>query len=370
MSITQVFFMACGSRPPPLSMNYDLIIIGAGPGGLACATRAAAAGLKTLVLEKKTQVGAKVCAGGITWNGLIRTVPAEIAERSFPEQHLYTPLQRATLRSSQPIIATVNRQVLGRRMAEQAVAAGAELRLGCRLCALDGQAITCQGAGGGRQERLLASYIVGADGSSSLVRRSLGLATEAVGVGITYQVPGDFPRMEWHLHPGRFASGYAWVFPQRSSASIGAYVDRRAMSAIELKGNFLCWAKGRGIALGGVGGKAELINFDYRGYRFGNTFLVGDAAGLASGLTGEGIYSAIVSGEAVADIIVSRNGAAERLARLARNHHRHRRMLDLLNRSRRLAAVIGEAATLALRSGAIAFSAIEMAQGLDPSSRQ
>lgn len=351
-------------------MKYDLIIVGAGPGGLACAARAAAAGLKTLVLEKKTQVGAKVCAGGITWNGLIRTVPADIAERSFPEQHLRTPLQHATLRSSTPIIATVDRKVLGMRMAELAAAAGAELRLGCRLCAIVGQEISCQAADGGRQERLLASFVVGADGSSSLVRRSLGLVTEAVGVGITYQVPGDFPRMEWHLDPRRFASGYAWVFPHRRSASVGAYVDRRFMSASDLKGNFLRWAESQGIALGGVRGRAELINFDYQGYRFGNTFLVGDAAGLASGLTGEGIYSAIVSGEAVADIIVAKDGAAERLARLARNHQRHRRMLDLLNRNRLLASLLGEAATLALRSGALDFSAIEMAHALQPSSRQ
>ncbi len=351
-------------------MKYDLIIVGAGPGGLACAARAAAAGLKTLVLEKKTQVGAKVCAGGITWNGLIRTVPADLAERSFPEQHLRTPLQHATLRSSTPIIATVDRQVLGMRMAELAAAAGAELRLGCRLCAIVGQEVTCQAAKSGRHERLLASFVVGADGSSSLVRRSLGLATEAAGVGITYQVPGDFPRMEWHLDPRRFASGYAWVFPHRRSASVGAYVDRRSMAASDLRRNFLSWAESQGIALGEVRGRAELINFDYRGYRFGNTFLVGDAAGLASGLTGEGIYSAIVSGEAVADIIVAKDGAAERLARLARNHHRHRRMLDLLNRNRLLAMLIGEAATLALRSGALNFSAIEMAHDHQPFSRQ
>ena len=47
------------------------------------------------------------------------------------------------------------------------------------------------------------------------------------------------------------------------------------------------------------------IETDYRGLAFDRgVYLVGDAAGLASGLTGEGIYSALVSGEEVAQLIL------------------------------------------------------------------
>ena len=46
------------------------------------------------------------------------------------------------------------------------------------------------------------------------------------------------------------------------------------------------------------------ISYDYRGYRFDNIFLVGEAGGFASGLTGEGIYQSLVSGEEVAKIIL------------------------------------------------------------------
>jgi geranylgeranyl reductase len=342
-------------------MQYDVIIIGAGPGGLACAAAAAAAGLRTLVVERREQVGVKVCAGGITWNGLMRTVPVDLAERRFPAQHLRTPLQSATITAATPIIATVDRRKLGRHMANKATAAGAELRLGYRLIAVDGETITCLNVKTGQRERLHSTFLIGADGSASLVRRSLGIANQAMGIGINYQLPGEYPQMQWHLDPRRFGSGYGWVFPHRQSASIGAYVDGRLMSARSLRTNLLAWGEANGHPLHQYRASAEVINFDYRGHRFGNTFLIGDAAGLASGLTGEGIYSAIVSGEAVADILAGRASGSERLNRLLRNHGRHRRMLALLNRSSGVATFLGELATLALRTGCMSFDALEMA---------
>jgi menaquinone-9 beta-reductase len=342
-------------------MQYDVIIIGAGPGGLACAAAAAAAGLRTLVVERREQVGVKVCAGGITWNGLMQAVPVDLAERRFPVQHLHTPLQRATITAKTPIIATVNRRNLGQHMATKATSAGAELLLGYRLIAVDGETITCQKVKTGQRERLRSTFLIGADGSASLVRRSLGISVQAMGIGINYQLPGEYPQMQWHLDPRRFGSGYGWVFPHKQSASIGAYVDGRRMSARSLRTNLLAWGEANGHPLHQHRASAEVINFDYRGHRFGNTFLIGDAAGLASGLTGEGIYSAIVSGEAVADILAGRASGSERLSRLLRNHGRHRRMLALLNRSPWLAAFSGELVTLALRTGCMSFDAIEMA---------
>lgn len=342
-------------------MKYDVIIVGAGPGGLACAAATATAGLKTLVVERREQVGIKVCAGGITWNGLMQSVPVDLAERGFPVQHLHTPLQRAVIRAATPIIATVDRRKLGRYMAAKATAAGAELRLGYRLMAVEGETITCQRISNGQRERLHSGFLVGADGSSSLVRRSLGISTQVMGIGINYQLPGEYPQMQWHLDPKRFGSGYGWIFPHKHSASIGAYVDGRSTSASSLKTNLLSWGKAKNLSLHLHRPSAEVINFDYRGHRFGNTFLVGDAAGLASGLTGEGIYSAIVSGEAVADILAGRSGECNRFTRLLRNHGRHRRMLELLNRGPRLAAFLGELITLALRTGCMSFDAIEMA---------
>ena len=342
-------------------MSHDVIIIGAGPGGLACARMTASLGLNTLVLERKKEVGKKVCAGGITWNGLIKNVSADISERQFCRQHIFTRFQRTCVTAPTPIIATVNREKLGREMAQKAMEAGAEIRLGYRATAIDGQTVHCTSENSGTDHRFTCTYLVGADGSSSLVRRSLRLAVAAAGVGITYQIPGNFPEMEWHLNPSLFANGYSWVFPHRDSASIGAYVDARRMKASRLKANLCQWGTTRGYPLKHHHASAELINFDFRGWRFGNTFLIGDAAGLASGITGEGIYPAIVSGENVGRYIADSGTDLSSLHKLIKKNTFHARMATITGKNRILATLIAEIITFGLKKRLLDFKVIEMA---------
>ena len=45
--------------------NFHTVIVGGGPGGLACATLLARQGKEVLVLERNSAIGPKVCAGGI-----------------------------------------------------------------------------------------------------------------------------------------------------------------------------------------------------------------------------------------------------------------------------------------------------------------
>ena len=54
---------------------YDLLVIGAGPAGSACARRAAGLGLECLVLERSFFPRTKPCAGGLTSNAVSRLDP-------------------------------------------------------------------------------------------------------------------------------------------------------------------------------------------------------------------------------------------------------------------------------------------------------
>ncbi|NIV72723.1 NAD(P)/FAD-dependent oxidoreductase, partial [Candidatus Saccharibacteria bacterium] len=58
-------------------------------------------------------------------------------------------------------------------------------------------------------------YLIGADGSWSIVRKYLRLPTDRIGVGIHFLVPGNFDRMEWHLNATLFNNGYGWIFPYK-----------------------------------------------------------------------------------------------------------------------------------------------------------
>ena len=342
-------------------MHTHTLIIGAGPGGLACAKMLADLGIKALVLERKQTIGPKVCAGGITWSGLISRVPEELAEGVFPKQYIRTPLQKVCIKEDKPIIATVNRKKLGQYMAKLATNAGVELRTGAIVRKISDKSVIVQDKKTGAQETIGFDYLVGCDGSSSLVRRHLGLSSKRLGIGINYQIPGQVQKMEWHLNNRLFGNGYAWIFPHAETVSIGAYADKSTMGPGRLKTNLISWAKNQGYSLAEQTARAEYINYDYQGWNFKDIFLAGDAAGLASGLTGEGIYPAIISGEEVARTIANPNHSTVTMNRLIHNHDKHSRMVKLSGKNGFFNSMLAELVTLGLRSGMITFDKLEMA---------
>jgi len=342
-------------------MHVHTLIIGAGPAGLACARLLAEHGIRPLVIERKREIGAKVCAGGITWGGLISRVPADLAEKSFPVQHIVTRFQKVRIEEPTPIIATVNRIKLGKHMAGQAMAAGAEIMTGRQVKEIAGQEVIIEEKEGRRRQRITCDHLVGADGSSSMVRRHLGLASNRIGIGINYQIGGDLPDMEWHLDSRFFGNGYGWIFPHGDTVSIGAYADKDTMSAQLLKKGLLNWAEQLGFSLAREQARAEYINYDFKGWKFGRIFLVGDAAGLASGLTGEGIYPAILSGEETARTIIDPDYTSTIMERLIRKHRLHSRMVDWTGRNSAFNRIAGECVTFGLRCGIIKFNKLEMA---------
>lgn len=342
-------------------MHVHCLIVGAGPGGLACAKALAEHGKNILVLERKSRIGPKVCAGGITWSGLISRLPETLVEQSFTRQYVHTPLQKIYIEETNPIIATVDRENLGQIMAKQAREAGADIRTGAIVRKINADSVTIQDKKNKACTTITFDKLVGADGSSSLVRRHLGLQSAKLGIGINYTIGGNAQKMEWHLDSKLFANGYAWIFPHAQTISIGAYAPRQSITPARLKRSLLQWAEQQGYPLTGEQARAEYINYHFQGWNFGNTFLVGDAAGLASGLTGEGIYPAIISGEQVAATIINPRHSNSVMDKLIQRHAEHCKMVELTGKSRILNSVLVELMTLALRSGILRFNKLEMA---------
>ncbi len=340
-------------------MHYHVIIIGGGPAGLSCAQRLAEHDIKVLLIEQQNTIGSKVCAGGITWSGLLTQLPEHLIERSFPEQYVETSWQQCTIKEKTPIIATVNRVVLGTYMAEKARKAGATLLTGCRVVSLEKNTIEVIDRKTG--EQLVFSYntLVGGDGACSVVRRFLKLPVKQRGLGINCHIPANRNTMEWHLNWPLFKNGYAWIFPHKDTLSLGAYAARDMLSGPELMQGLHQWASQQGLVLQKT--QAALVCYDYRGWDFGNIFLIGEAAGLASGLTGEGIYPAIVSGEEVARRIVTPSYQPKRLQKLIAMQRLHSKMVSL-TRSRRAARCISESMVFFLRTRILSFRSIEMAE--------
>ena len=338
--------------------KYHTIVVGGGPGGLACATKLAESGIEVLLLERNKTIGPKVCAGGIPWSGLSQFIPAEIIERSFSEQYIKTAWQEVTINSPDPIICTVDRAQLGSWMADKAQAAGVTIQKGSPVIKISADSIQT------REDTIGYTYLVGADGSSSMVRRFLRCPTKKLGVGINFHIAQKLERMEWHLDSALFNTGYAWIFPHKQRASVGAYAYRKNMSPKLLEKKFSLWAEKHAIKLHKHAPSAALVNFDYQGFHFGNIFLVGDAAGLASGLTGEGIYPAIISGEAAARTILDKKHDDQRLSRLIKKHRIHTKVTEFAGKNKTGCKFIMESLVFALKKGLIHFSALEMGDNL------
>lgn len=342
-------------------MKYDVVIIGAGPGGLHCGRVLAENGVRTLILERKKQIGPKICAGGITWRGLIRTIPEPLVERTFSRQVITTRYQKTVIEEPFPMVATVNRMALGSYMAEQAAASGAEIIPGAWVETTESNRLIYRY--NGAKYSVLFDFLVGADGANSLVRRYLGIDGDSVekGVGINYTVADAGQDMIWNFDSGLFPGGYSWIFPHKYSASAGAYVGTSSCSTQQLKKGLDNWLGTHHVDTSGCRLEAEKINWDYRGWNFKPFFLVGDAAGLASPLTGEGINPAFVSGETVAQVIINPSAQSDQLNRIIERHRSHRKILKTACTSRLLSTVLSEICAVLLRYRLINFKRFEMA---------
>ena len=106
-----------------------------------------------------------------------------------------------------------------------------------------------------------------------------------------------------------------------------------SISPSNIRKNFDKWLKSENINVSK--GKLEVfpINYDYKGYKFGNVYLAGDAAGLASAYSGEGIYQALVSGEEVAKSIIDKNYVSDKMGDIIKENRLHRRVVAFLDKS-------------------------------------
>lgn len=308
------------------SADYDLVVVGAGFAGLACARQAAERGLSVLVLERQSEPGERIHTTGIlvkeAWEEW--AAPASLVRRIqrvrvYDPRHRFVELER----DSYFFMATDTAGLL-RHLVDETRRSGAEIRFGAPWEGVAPEATpgATRGsrpltlAGSGAASGVTCRFLVGADGARSKVAESFGLDRNRrllKGVEWEYEPrDGDGDCLHCFIDP-EYAPGYiGWVVPGVGATQVGLALhrDRRADlrrfsekidGLFGLSGRRVLEKRGGVIPIGGL----------LRNFHAERVMLVGDAAGMVSPLTAGGIHQAYRFGKLAADAIADHLGGGD-----------------------------------------------------------
>ena len=298
---------------------FDVVVAGAGPGGAMAAKRCAELGLKTLLVEKKTLPRDKVCTGMIMGDWAVHIIRNEFGV--IPGSLLVDPpalkghrlhVTGAQVQSLEWHTPLCWRKDLDFWLVKQAEASGVMLEAGARVVDVVQKESSLRVIIRSQREtkELKAQFVIGADGATSVVRRT---------TFPKLKVPYSGPVRECYRGSLDLDRDYIhWFFPKglpRPRFNVNHKDDVfliegsgiRELSE-EIRGTLLpygfdpenrpLWKDGCAIAMM----HDPLISGAFEP-AMANILLVGDAAGMIFPITFEGIGSALKSGLAAAESI-------------------------------------------------------------------
>lgn len=321
--------------------RFEVLIVGAGPAGSFAAEMLARGGVHVALFDGRPEGEPKACGGGVTakalkaWPQLLNAVG-----RTVDEIDLYSASgKRLHLKLDEPF-AIYSRIAFDSYLRERARDAGAQVisaKISARELKKTETGWTLRGAGGGEWT---AAMLVGADGAGSAIARRLAgpLPPSEMEVAFGYRAPlpesGDAPTVVAFL-PGWI--GYAWAFPRVDHISFGIATTQDAFKHQPLDN--LLWDFMLGYYRQREDAKAKIwlsrkvdqerdgrirnklesaaeryaaripgLNdktWDTRNVCGEGWAVIGDAAGFADPVTGEGIYYALRSAELFAESLLS-----------------------------------------------------------------
>jgi digeranylgeranylglycerophospholipid reductase len=284
------------------TLRCDILVVGAGPAGSSAARAAAGRGLEVLVVERRDTVGVPVqCAEYIP-----APLLAEVGlGRGFvvqPVKEMRTVLPDGAVKAMRAPGFMIRRDLFDQSLASAAERQGVRLLASTRVLGVEGGKVVIQRRGEGREKRVLAKVIVGADGPRSTVGRWIGSENRNLIPAVQWRVSlsRSMEHTEVYFHED-FYGGYGWLFPVGREANVGLGRKRRSAHD-EGIGKVLERFVSRLVEEGKIERKPLRATAGWipaepvRRVTRDNVILVGDAAGHTHPVTGAGVSQAVIGG--------------------------------------------------------------------------
>jgi geranylgeranyl reductase family protein len=310
-------------------MNYDVVIVGAGPAGATAAKFLAEKGDNVLLLDKSSFPRDKPCGGVLS----IRTLKRfpYISEDLISAYSFDCSISSSSMRNQfqvqmdDPISAFVVRKDFDHGLVRLAVASGAVFRDGVsatNLQTLNDKALLSLDTG----EVIESQLVIGADGVWSMVAKKSGLGQHYPHIGrcLFQEVPMASDLLDQYFTEKKKTSlfvkfmgvdGFGWVAPKKNCVNIGigeiqptASQQRNKRPLKEVYQEYISVLKKLKVIPPTItpgtiqGGALPMRPFEKT---FADRVLLcGDAAGQMNPLTGDGIHYAMSAGMFAADVCV------------------------------------------------------------------
>ena len=314
--------------------HCEVLVIGAGPAGSACARLLAQAGWQVVLADAQRFPRDKTCGDGLvpdTHAALRRLglLPAVLAEaKALPDARCVAPSGRHV--DVPGALAVLPRRRLDAILCACAVAAGARMVAPARLLRplhdAGGRVIGAVLGADGTERTLHCRWLVLATGAAVGPLETLGLCERRSPSGMALRayvrLPGmsaEVPglRFAWH---GRLRGGYGWVFPgpdEHYNIGVGILDGRHhdgadSADTPNLRQLFQRFTQVDPIAarlmregemIGGLKGAPLRCDLDGARWSAPGVLVVGDAVGATYAFSGEGIGKAMETGMAAADAL-------------------------------------------------------------------
>lgn len=285
-----------------MKIQRDVVIIGAGPAGAACALTLKKYGASPLLIDRESFPRRKTCGGlvtGKTYRLIKALLPGEDTGRLFSDSADRIRLYRGKrmIVESDPVrtMRFVDRSVFDTALVERFRSLGGELREGEKGMSVDFADSTVVLSGG---DTVVYRHLVLCDGAISLSRKLTGMSEKKLGFGIEAYVPREsFDLDGVSLFFDCIDGGYAWAFPHGDKVCVG--LGGRFRPETDYRAKLDRLLSDCGLSADKVKCVGAFLPYGYvvpQGRLPHNVLLAGDAGGFADPMTGEGLYPALRTG--------------------------------------------------------------------------